>query len=112
MVVIPRMVEQIPVNLPGVFNPDPKMKYKLEPMKISVTGAGQYYIEDKQYQSVETLESALAILHSETPDRRLLIRADASLEFGKIRPVFEKAQDLGFQGTGLMVGARHRQEAE
>jgi biopolymer transport protein ExbD len=112
MVVIPRMLEQIPVTLPGVFNPDPKVKYKQEPMKISITADGQYYMDDQQQQGIDALGNALALLHNENPERRLLINADASLEFVKIRPVLEKAQDLGFQGTGFMVGAKHRQEAE
>ena len=112
MVVIPRMLEQIPVTLPGVFNPDPKVKYKLEPMKISITADGQYYMDDQQQQGIDALGKALALLHNESPDRRLLINADASLEFAKIRPVLDKAQDLGFQGTGFMVGSKHKQEAE
>jgi biopolymer transport protein ExbD len=112
MVVIPRMLEQIPVNLPGVFNPDPKVKYKQEPMKISITANGQYYMDDQLQQNIEDLGNALALLHSEAPERRLLINADASLEFSKIRPVLDKAQELGFQGTGFMVGARHRQGAD
>ena len=112
MVVIPRMLEEIPVTLPGVFNPDPKVKYKQEPMKISITADGQYFMDDQQQQSVDALGNALALLHNENPDRHLLINADASLEFVKIRPVLDKAQDLGFQGTGFMVGAKHRQEAE
>lgn len=112
MVVIPRMVEQVPVNIPAVYNPDPKVNRQIEPMKITVNNAGQFYIEDQQYQSIETLENALALLYNETPDRRLLIKADEALEFGKIRPVLEKAQALGFNGTGLVVGAKHKQEAE
>jgi len=112
MVVIPRMLEQIPVTLPGVFNPDPKVKYKQEPMKISITADGQYFMDDQQQEGIDALGNALALLHNENPERRLLINADASLEFVKIRPVLDKAQDLGFQGTGFMVGAKHRQEAE
>lgn len=112
MVVIPRMLEQIPVTLPGVFNPDPKVKYKQEPMKISITADGHYFMDDQQQDGIDALGNALALLHNENPERRLLINADASLEFVKIRPVLDKAQDLGFQGTGFMVGAKHRQEAE
>ncbi len=112
MVVITRMVEQIPVNLPAVYNPDPKYKRQEEPTKITVDSRGRYYIEDQQYEDVGNMGNALALLHNETPDRHLLIKADASLEFGKIRPVLEKAQDIGFKGTGLVVGAKHRQEAQ
>ncbi len=112
MVVIPRMVEQVPVNLPAVFNPDPKYKHQLEPTKITINSVGQYYLEDRQYQGVETMGDTLSLLYNETPDRRLLIKADASLEFGKIRPVLEKAQDIGFKGTGLVVGTKHKPEAK
>lgn len=107
MVVIPRMLEQVPVDLPGVNNPDPKFKNRFEPMKITVNKAGHIYLDDQQYANTETLASALAQLHAETPERRLLLKGDASLEFGKLRPVLDKAQDLGFKGTGLVVGAKH-----
>lgn len=110
MVVIPRMLEQIPVTLPGVFNPDPKVKYKQEPMKISITADGQYYLEDEQQAGIESLGNALTALHNENPDRRLLLNADASLKFEKIRPALEKAQELGFKGTGFVVGSKHKQE--
>lgn len=112
MVVIPRMLEQVPVDLPAVHNPDPKVKYQHEPMKITINKTGDFFMDDQQYQGIETLEKSLALLHNETPDRRLLIKGDASLEFGKLRPVFEKAQALGFKGTGLVVGAKHKRGTE
>jgi biopolymer transport protein ExbD len=112
MVVIPRMIEQIPVDLPGVFNPDPKLEYRLEPMTITITSDKQYYIGEQPFPSVEAIEEELSIMRQATPDRRIFIKADSSLPFKDIRPLLEKLQGLGFKGTGFVVGAKHRGEGK
>jgi biopolymer transport protein TolR len=110
MVVIPRMIEQIPVDLPGVFNPDPKLEYRLEPMTLTITADKEYYIEEQRFPSVEAIEEELRFMRQETPDRRIFVKADSSLPFKNIRPLLEKLQGLGFKGTGFVVGAKHKGE--
>jgi biopolymer transport protein ExbD len=112
MVVIPRMIEQIPVDLPGVFNPDPKVEYRHKPATLTITADKQYYIEEQSFPSVEAIEEELILMRQETPDRRILVKADTSLPFKNIRPLLDKLQELGFKGTGFVVGAKDKGEGK
>jgi biopolymer transport protein ExbD/biopolymer transport protein TolR len=107
MVVAPRLDQDVPVNLPGIFNPDPEVEVSAEPLKVTVAKAGEYYIEDQKHD----LDSAIAFLsdaHAVEPLRRLVLRADAGLTYGQVREIFGRAQQVGFPGIALMVGERHR----
>jgi biopolymer transport protein ExbD/biopolymer transport protein TolR len=41
MVVAPRMDQDVPVDLPGIFNPDPEVETAMDPVKLSVAKAGR-----------------------------------------------------------------------
>jgi biopolymer transport protein TolR len=105
MVVAPRLDQDVPVDLPGIFHPDPDMKGQFDPIKITVAKKGEYYIEKEK----KTLDEILAYLmeqHAEDPDRRLALRADSKLTYGDIRELFFRCQQLGFPGMSLLVGER------
>lgn len=107
MVVAPRLEQDVPVELPGIFNPDPEVKNQVDPLKVSVTHSGDIYVGDEKLD----LDSAIAQLaaeHAADPYRRLVLRADAGLRYGQVRDLFAKAQQVGFPGIGLQVGERHR----
>ena len=107
MVVTPRLEQGVQVDLPGVFNPDPEVKAAMDPLKVTVAKAGEYYIGEQQYD----LDGALTYLaekHAEDPYRRLVLRADAKLVYGNVRELFNRVQEVGFPGVSLMVGERHR----
>ena len=111
MVVAPRLDQDVQVELPGIFNPDPEVEVSAEPLKVTVAKNGEYHIEDQKYDldgAIEVLESA----HATDPFRRLLLRADSGLKYGQVRDIFARSQKLGFPGIGLMVGERHRANAE
>ncbi|NWF75049.1 MAG: biopolymer transporter ExbD [Nitrospirae bacterium] len=110
MVVIPRMIDQIPIDLPGVFNPDPKYEQKHEPVTITIAADKQLYIGEQSYSGVEAIENELALIRQETPDRQVLVKADTSLQFKHVRPVLDILQKLGFRGTGFVVGAKNKEE--
>jgi biopolymer transport protein ExbD len=108
MVVAPRLDQDVPVDLPGIFNPDPEVEVDVEPLKVTVAKAGEYYIDGTKYD----LDGAIDVLgaaHASGPLRRLVLRADAKLTYGQVRDLFNRAQQVGFPGIALMVGERHRQ---
>jgi biopolymer transport protein ExbD len=110
MVVIPKMLEKIHVDIPAVFNPDPKYSHVIEPATVIMTADKQIYIDDMLLADIDALAQQLDYIKTEIPDRRLLVKADASLKFKEVRPLLEKAQDAGFKGTGFVVGAKHKVE--
>jgi biopolymer transport protein ExbD/biopolymer transport protein TolR len=112
MVVAPRLEQDVQVNLPGIFNPDPEVQSAVDPLKVSVAKAGEYYIDEKRYD-LDGAITYLADSHAADPLRRLVLRADAQLTYAQVREIFARAQKVGFPGIALMVGERHRaQEKE
>src|SRR3954462_8689358 len=61
MVVAPRMDQDVPVDLPGVLNPDPEVETAVDPLKVSVAKAGEYYLNEQKYD----LEGVIAVLDAE-----------------------------------------------
>ncbi|HJQ85237.1 MAG TPA: biopolymer transporter ExbD [Candidatus Binatia bacterium] len=110
MVVAPRLDQDVPVDLPGIFNPDPEVEMDVEPLKVTVAKAGEYHIDGRAYD----LDGAIDFLgtaHASEPLRRLVLRGDARLTYGQVRELFNRAQQVGFPGIALMVGERHRMGA-
>ena len=109
MVVAPRMDQDVPVDLPGIFNPDPEIETAMDPVKLSVAKAGEYYLNDEKLD-LEGAVAALAAQHAAEPLRRLVLRADAKLTYGQVREILARSQQVGFPGMSLMVGERHRDD--
>jgi len=107
MVVAPRMDQDVQVDLPGIFNPDPEVKIAVDPLKVSVAHAGEYYVDDQRYD-LEGLIDMLSAEHAAEPVRRLMLRADSRLTYGNVRAVLARTQQVGFPGLSFMVGERQR----
>ena len=107
MVVAPRLDQDVQVELPGVYYPDPEAKNQVDPLKVSVAHSGDIYVGDEKLD-LEAAVAQLAAEHAADPYRRLILRADAGLKYGQVRDLFAKAQEVGFPGIGLQVGERHR----
>ena len=107
MVVAPRLDQDVQVDLPGIFNPDPESDTSADPLKVTVARSGEYYIESQKYDLDGAIEY-LSAQHASDPLRRLVLRADAKLTYGHMRDIFARAQQVGFPGIALMVGERRR----
>jgi biopolymer transport protein TolR len=110
MVVAPQLDQDVPVNLPGIFNVDPEVEGNVNPFKVSVAQANEFHVDEQQYDLNGIIEY-LATQHVAEPDRRLLLRADSQLKYGSIREFMARVQQIGFPGMNFMVGERHRQGA-
>lgn len=105
MVVAPQMEQDVQVELPGIFNPDPDVESQIEPLKLSMAADGAFYVDQTKYGLEEAIE-VLSAEHAVEPHRRLVLRADKGLTYGKVREVLAKTQSVGFPGMSLMVGER------
>ncbi|MBK7972895.1 MAG: biopolymer transporter ExbD [Deltaproteobacteria bacterium] len=108
MVVAPRLEQDIPVELPGIFNPDPDMKGQFDPIKVTVAKKGEYYVEKDKYD-LDKIVAYLMDQHAADPDRRLVLRADSNLTYGDVREMFFRCQQIGFPGMSLLVGEKAKQ---
>jgi biopolymer transport protein ExbD/biopolymer transport protein TolR len=104
MVVAPRLDEDIPIDLPGMHNPDPDTK-SFDPVKITIVNKDEYYYEENR-MDFEGLIQSLTDLHASDPSRRLLLRADSKVGYGAVRNLLARCQEIGFPGMSLLVGER------
>jgi len=111
MVVAPRLDQDVQVDLPGIFNPDPDVEASSDPLKVSVAKAGEYYIDEKKYDLDGAID-ALGAAHAADPLRRLVLRADAKLTYGQVREILARSQQVGFPGVSFMVGERRKPAGE
>lgn len=109
MVVAPRLEQDVAVELPGIYNPDPEVK-TADPLKVTVPEAGKFFVDNDEYD-LERIIEYLSIEHSMDPFRRLVLRADARLTYADVREFLKRTEELGFPGTSLMVSERHHAHA-
>jgi len=107
MVVAPRLEQDVQVDLPSIFNADPDTEGATNPVKVTITRNGEFYVDAKRYGLDEAIDF-LSAEHAADPLRRLILRGDEGLPYGQVREIFARAQKVGFPGIALMVGERHR----
>lgn len=100
MVIAPQLEAGERVELPGISNTDSKSK--LESYTLTVTGSGRMLFE-KEALPESGLRERLRGAHRDVPDKRLVLKADRGIKYGKMRDIFASAQDIGFPGVALMV---------
>ncbi len=107
MVVAPRLEQDVPVNLPGIFNPDPEVESSVDPLRVTVATPGEYHYNEQRYDLDGVIEE-LGAAHAAEPARRLVLRGDEKLLYGQVRELLHRAQKVGFPGVALMVGEKHK----
>ncbi len=110
MVVAPQLNQDVQLDIPGIFNPDPEVEGNMNPIKVSVARAGEYHIDQQPFDLQGALDY-LATQRTAEPNRRLVLRADDDLKYGSIREFMARVQQMGFPGVNFMVGEKHRQGA-
>ena len=107
MVVTPALQQDVPLDLPGVFNADPENQNAIDPIKVSMPRAGEYHLDGERYD-LDGLTRQLIDKHMSEPDRRLVLRGDQKLPYSEVRVVMARLQQIGFPGINFRVGERHR----
>lgn len=106
MVVAPRLEKGAAVDLPALEHVDKKASGKHEPLTVSVTKKGTVYIEDDLVSDKTRLPQTLRTLREQTPDRRVVLKADKETRYGDVRNIFKQCQQAGFTGIAMQVGEK------
>jgi biopolymer transport protein TolR len=101
MVVAPQMEAGAAVTLPSIANPD-QGNGALEPTTVTLTKDGRVFFEKEELAEPALLEKLKAV-HAAKPEARVVLKADVGLEYGKVRAMFKRCQELGFPGASLQV---------
>lgn len=106
MVIAPELEHGERVELPAVSQPDEKSKSKLDPITVTVSPRGTLYLEKEAVADLNALELKLFALRSENSERRVMLKGDASMPYGKMRDTFALCQKVGFSGVSLSVSQK------
>jgi biopolymer transport protein TolR len=108
MVIAPQLEAGESVELPGIKNVDEKAK--IDSFTLTVTLSGRYLLE-KEAVDQAGLHAKLVAAHEQSPDKRVVLKADRGVKYEKMRSLFAEAQDIGFKGVALMVDEKAKKVA-
>ncbi|MSP30847.1 MAG: protein TolR [Acetobacteraceae bacterium] len=100
MVTAPLMTSAVPVDLPKA-NARP-VNTDVEPLTVSINAEGKIYLQDAELQLGDLVPKLLAIAENK-PDRRIFVRGDRSIAYGRIMEVMGKIAQGGFTKVALLA---------
>ena len=109
MVVTPLLRAGADVNLPQTNQP-PKMPEGAKQKTISMTARAEVVI-DGVWIPDQNLAADFKDLHTQSPEKTLVIKADKSLKYKEVRRIMEIVNDAGFGGVGLVTDKRETNAA-
>jgi biopolymer transport protein ExbD len=111
MVIIPNMQGGKTIEMIKVEAAD-KPDDGIEPLAVTIDRNEVYTLDDSDLPRQQVLDS-LSGSFAQNPERRVLLRADATLPYKTVRDFFADVQQIGFVNISLAVGvAREWSEAE
>jgi len=100
MVTAPLMTSGVPVDLPKTsaqpINSDS------EPLTVSIDAQGSIFLQDQQVQLPDLVGKLQAIAQN-NPDRRIFVRGDKDLAYGRIMEVMGTITQGGFTKVALLA---------
>ncbi len=106
MVTAPLLTQGVTVDLPQAKS-DPVASDELsQPLVISITKSGDYYLElgenNKQPITLERIGIQVGKILQRAPDTQVLLRGDKTIEYGLIVKIMTVLQQAGAQSVGLV----------
>lgn len=104
MVVLPNTDKGAAIEAPTIAHgqDDPEGP---EPFALSIDRRGGMFLDTRALDDASLLQ-VLDEAHGSDPERKLLLRADRSVRYQRVRALFAMAQDVGFPGVMLRVNTR------
>jgi biopolymer transport protein TolR len=100
MVTAPLMTSGVTVDLPKT-NAAP-LNNDNQPLTVSINAKGQIYLQDEQVEIAAIVEKLRAIAQN-NPDRRIFVRGDKDLAYGRIMEVMGTITQGGFTKVALLA---------
>ena len=108
MVVTPLLRAGADVNLPQTNMP-PKMPEGSKQKTISMTARAEVVI-DGVWIPDQNLKAYFKDLCTQSPEKRLVIKADKGLKYKEVRRIMQLVNQAGFDGAGLVTDKREKLE--
>jgi biopolymer transport protein TolR len=100
MVTAPLMTSGVPIDLPKT-SAQP-LNSDSEPLTVSVNAEGKIYLQDQEVQIAELVTKLQAIAQN-NPERRIFVRGDKELAYGRIMEVMGTITQGGFTKVALLA---------
>ena len=100
MVTAPLMTSGVPVDLPKA-NAQP-INNDSEPLTVSMNAEGKVFLQDQEV-TLEGLVPKLQEIAKNNPERRLFVRGDKDIAYGKIMQVMGTITQGGFTKVALLA---------
>jgi len=100
MVTAPLMTSAVPVDLPKT-NARP-VKTDSEPLTVSINAEGKIFLQDAEMQLADLVPKLQAIAQNNA-DRRIFVRGDRALAYGRIMEVMGIIAQGGFTKVALLA---------
>ncbi len=111
MVIAPELEHGERVELPTVIQPDETGK-GLDPITVTMTTRGSLFIEKEVLPDLAALEARLKAMHETEPERRVVLKGDASVQYARMRDTFAACQRAGYKGVALSVSQKGKGQGE
>ncbi|MAX55147.1 MAG: protein TolR [Alcanivoracaceae bacterium] len=115
MATAPMMTQGINVDLPD-SNSEPLDTTKSEPVIISVTADGSYYIdvgsdgESQKSATLETVKGHVLRIHKHKPSTLFLVEGDSNVPYARVVSLMGALQEAGITQLGLVTEPQGRNE--
>lgn len=100
MVTAPMMTEGVQVSLPEVESTP--ITEQTVPMQVTIQQDGTIYIQEKAVE-ITNLAATLQAIKKQKPDANILLRADKSVNYGRVMEVMSSLQLAGLVDVGLVT---------
>ncbi len=100
MVTAPLMTSGVPVDLPKA-NAQP-INNDSEPLTVSMNAEGKVFLQDQEV-GIDDLVSKLQAIAKNNPERRIFVRGDKDIAYGKIMQVMGIITQGGFTKVALLA---------
>ena len=101
MVVTPLLQKGVDVSLPETSDPE-TMPENEKQLEVSVKADGSVHI-GQNWVPEESLTAQFEEIHSNNPDRQVVVKADRRLKYKEVRKVMRLLNEAGFTRVGLIT---------
>lgn len=100
MVTAPMLTTGVPIDLPN--SKAKALPGNDEPLSISVSADGNIYLQDTA-TSLDKLGAKLSAIAGENKDVRIFVRADKSVDYGRVMKAMGEISQAGFTKVALVT---------
>ena len=102
MVVTPMLQKGVDVQLPTTNKPE-KMPEGQKQLTISIKYPDGNVFVEENWVPGDNLEATLAQIHSQTPDKDVVIKGDKRLKYRQVRKLMQQVNEAGFSRVGVVA---------